>query len=175
MFRRFLIIGFLSALMFPCLLLAQSEKKNELKWLTFEKAMESSKKQKKLIYVYLNSSTCGWCRRFESQTLANEAVKEKLSKDFIVTKINTGSTEKQTFQGKEVTERQLGMMFSVRGVPTSAFVDASADSMQLITKLPGFMPADQFAALLKFMGEGWYKNMSYQEFLESEQKLQKTK
>ncbi len=142
----------------------------ELDWKELGKGMELSKEEEKPLFVYIYSTHCGWCRRFNKATLQDTSVVRILSENFIVSRPNTSSTKKQGFKGKKATERQLAAMFAVRGVPSSVFLDSNG---KLITKLPGFMPPDVFKKVLKYIGEKWYKDMSYQEFLESEKKLEK--
>lgn len=165
MFRRFSQILFLTIL---ALSYAQKTESDSINWKTYEKAKKLSKDSGRPIYFYIYSNSCGWCRRFVQQTLQDSIVLRKLNSKFIPVKINSSSTEKQKVDGKEVTERQLAAMFAIRGVPTSAFMDSEG---KLITKLPGYIPPAQFLSILNYIGDGWYKDMEYQEYIESEEKL----
>jgi len=56
----------------------------QLHWLdNYKEARSQAKKEHKLIYVFISSSSCGWCHKFERTILQDEAVKEKLKKEFI--------------------------------------------------------------------------------------------
>jgi len=165
--KRLVITWFFLAL---TLSLAGDAKTPTIQWLPLEKAMKTARAQKKPLYVYLYGSYCGWCKKFEAQTLKDAQVVSILSEKFVLSKINTASTELQEFEGKKLAERQLAAMFAVRGVPASAFMDSAG---KLIAKLPGYMPPDKFLPVLKYVGDGWYSDMTYQEFLDSEEKLKK--
>ena len=142
----------------------------EIDWKPLGKAVELAKKDGKPVYVYLFRNGCGWCKKFKNKTLAKSEIIEQLSENFYSCQLNSSSTKKQEFNGEKLTEGQLAAMFAVRGVPTSAFLDSDG---KIIAKLPGFMSSDQFLNVLKYIGKGWYKDMTYQEFLESEDKLKK--
>ena len=56
----------------------------ELQWLdNYNTAMQKAKQENKLIYVFISSSTCGWCDKFEKTTLQDENVKKRLKKEFV--------------------------------------------------------------------------------------------
>ncbi len=165
MFRKFLLIVSLTIIAISN---AEKSEADSINWKTYEKALKLSKESGRPIYFYIYSNSCGWCRRFVQQTLQDSLVMRKLNSKFIPVKINSSSTEKQKLDGKEITERQLAAMFAIRGVPTSAFMDTEG---KLITKLPGFIPPAQFMSVLNYIGDGWYKDMDYQEYIESEEKL----
>ncbi len=56
----------------------------ELHWYDeYEDALHEAKKEHKLIYVFISSSQCGWCHKFEKTTLQDEEIKKRLQKEFI--------------------------------------------------------------------------------------------
>jgi len=66
------------------MLLAVSLMATELKWFdNYDAALVEAKKENKLVYVFITSSTCGWCHKFEKTTLQDEGVKKRLKSEFI--------------------------------------------------------------------------------------------
>ena len=56
----------------------------ELDWThDYEKALIQAKKEHKLVYVFITSDRCKWCRKFEHTTLQNKAVLKRLYAEFI--------------------------------------------------------------------------------------------
>jgi protein disulfide-isomerase len=56
----------------------------ELHWYDdYNEALHEAKKEHKLIYIFISSSDCGWCHKFEKTTLQDEEIKKRLSKEFI--------------------------------------------------------------------------------------------
>ena len=66
------------------MLLAVSLMATELKWFdNYDAALVGAKKENKLVYVFISSSQCGWCHKFEKTTLQDEGVKKRLKSEFI--------------------------------------------------------------------------------------------
>ena len=164
--RKFLT----TLLLFGVVLAGFAGQPKKTQWLPFGKAREESRKEKKILLTYIYSTGCGWCRRFWNTTLTNPEIDSLIDNFFVATKVNLASNDKVEIDGKSYTERQVGAMFAVRGTPTTIFITPTDT---ILAKIPGYMPADQFKTVLKYFGEGWYKDMTYQEFMESEKKLKK--
>lgn len=142
-------------------------------WYPFGKAWERAEKTGKPLMVYIYSRGCGWCTRFVKNTLENPEIWRYLNDNFIKTQLNLGSTNLVEFKGEKYTERDIGASFGVRGTPTTIFmfVDTTGNA---VTKLPGYVPPEQFMTLIKavkkYVSEKWYKDLTFSQFLESEQK-----
>lgn len=54
----------------------------------YKSALEKAKKENKIVYVLLTSDNCRWCRKFESTTLQDKGIQERLAKEFIVVHIS---------------------------------------------------------------------------------------
>ncbi len=66
------------------LLLTLSAMATELHWYDdYNEALNAAKKEHKPVYIFISSSQCGWCHKFEKTTLQNEEVKSRLAKEFI--------------------------------------------------------------------------------------------
>jgi hypothetical protein len=61
----------------------------ELDWPhDYKVALAQAKKENKVLYVLLTSDNCRWCRKFESTTLQEKVIKDKLHKNFVVVHIS---------------------------------------------------------------------------------------
>ena len=49
----------------------------------YKKALGDAKKENKLIYVFITSDSCKWCRKFENTTLQDKAILKRLHSEFI--------------------------------------------------------------------------------------------
>jgi len=66
------------------LFLAVTLMATELHWYDdYNEALREAKKEHKLVYIFISSSDCGWCHKFEKTTLQDEEIKKRLSKEFI--------------------------------------------------------------------------------------------
>lgn len=55
----------------------------EMNWTTYEKALESAKKQDKIVMIMLGRSTCGVCNYMKAQVFTEKLIIEKFNKKFI--------------------------------------------------------------------------------------------
>lgn len=131
-------------------------------WLPYNEGLLKAKKENKYVLIYFYTDECGWCRKMEKETYSNEEVKKILSDKFVNIKINARSENKVVENGEEISERKLATLFQVSGYPTTWFLESNYTK---IAPLPGYVPADQFISVIKYIGEGWYKNISFEEYL----------
>lgn len=143
-------------------------KTGQPKWLSLQDAEKTAQKEHKPILIVFWHPGCGWCVRFEKQTLNNPIIADILNKHFAPVKVNTRSNSTEVWQSNRITERNFAARFGIRGTPTTAFFD---DSLKFLTKLPGYVPAENFESILKYIYGKWYENLTFQEFMESEKKL----
>jgi len=66
------------------LFLAVTLMATELHWYDdYNAALDAAKKEHKLVYIFISSSQCGWCHKFEKTTLQDEGIKKRLAKEFV--------------------------------------------------------------------------------------------
>ncbi len=139
-------------------------------WQDFSEAYPTAKMEGKHLIINFYSTSCFWCRKLDKETFADSAVSAQLAKDFIGAKVNTRSSQNVVWQGKSMTESDLALAFMVRGVPTTAFVDTAGE---IIGQFSGFVPPETFIMTLKYVGGYWYRELTYQEFVATEEALKK--
>ena len=67
------------------LILISSLLSAELGWLDdYEVSLKIAKKENKDIYVFVTSSTCRWCKKFENTTLQDKEVLKLLNKKYVL-------------------------------------------------------------------------------------------
>jgi len=49
----------------------------------YEKALVDAKKENKLVYIFITSDSCKWCRKFENTTLQDKGILKRLHREFI--------------------------------------------------------------------------------------------
>ena len=93
-----------------------------------------------------------------------------MSNDFVLAVVDGDSKNKVKVAGKEgkiseVTERQLSKIFGVKGYPTTVFLKSDGTK---IAPISGFLPADRFLLVLKFISTDAYEEMSFQAFTQKQ-------
>jgi len=134
-----------------------------LNWLSYNEGLTLAENENKYVLIYFYTDGCSWCKKMIDQTYSNEEVKKILSDKFVTIKINARSENKVVEDGKEISERELATLYQVSGYPTTWF---SESNHSRVAPLPGYVTTEQFIPVLNYIGEGWYKSISFKEYLE---------
>ena len=134
-----------------------------LNWLPYNEGLLKAEKESKYVLIDFYTDWCGYCKKMDKETYTDQEVLKAISKNFVTIKINAESENKVVEGDKEITERGLANLFQVSGYPTIWFLESDNEK---IAPLPGFVPAQQFKIVLDYIGEGWYKDISFEEYLE---------
>jgi thioredoxin-related protein len=137
-----------------------------IEWHTFDKGLELAQKEKKLFVVDFYTDWCHWCKVMDKDTYGNKEVIAFARQNAILAKVNAETDEKFKFKGASYSGRELSMMFGVRGFPTTSFLN---DKGELITSISGYIQADRFNLILKFLAGNWYEKMKFEEFAKKEE------
>ena len=157
----------------PVLVLSESSKTPEVSWVSYDKGLETAKKQKKHILVDFYTSWCGWCKKMDKDTYTNSQVKKLLADNYVVVKLNAESNKSLNVNGKSTTERQVAQEYKVTGYPTTCFLKPDGER---IACLPGYAGPEQFTNILSYIKDKAYeKEMRLDEYIkEKEQKKGKS-
>jgi len=143
-------------------------------WMAFNAGIEKGVKENKNIIVDFYTDWCHWCKVMDEKTFSDPKVAKELKEKFITIRINAESkTEKASFQGNEYTNVELTHAFHVTGFPSLAFI---SPQQEVITVIPGYIPAEQFYYLLSYVDQECYKKqLSLDEFIKRKGDCDSTK
>ena len=130
-------------------------------WQPISEAVAAVQRDSTVLLVHAYAVWCGWCTRVDREVYTDDAVQAYLAERFTVARLDVESPDSVAFFGDTTTMRALGTALGVRGTPTTAFFDPNGG---YITMLPGFTPPARFLQILRFIGEGAYERMSFEEF-----------
>jgi thioredoxin-related protein len=133
-------------------------------WVSFNEGMARAAKEKKHVVIDFYTSWCHWCKVMDRETFSDPEVKKYLADNFVTIRIDAENmTQKLLYKGEEYTPLTLGRRFGVRGFPSLAYLDREGD---LVTIVPGFVPAKTFLPLLQYMEKECYRQrMTFDEFI----------
>ncbi|MBA7532075.1 Thiol:disulfide interchange protein DsbD [subsurface metagenome] len=134
-----------------------------LNWLSYNEGLALAEKENKYVLIDFYTDWCGYCKKMNKETYSNEEVKSILNKNFVIVKVNAESENKVIENGEEIIERELAKSYQVTGYPTTWFLESNHNP---IAPLPGYVTAEQFIPVLNYIGEGWYKSISFKEYME---------
>ncbi len=127
-------------------------------FISYESAIKLAKAENKVVLVDVYTDWCGCCKRLDKEVYPDPKVKAELTKYFAATKLNAESSAMHTFQGNQHSEQQMASVWGISSYPTILFV--SPDE-QVINRIEGYSPADDFAQVLKYIGTGAYKTTDF--------------
>ncbi len=105
----------------------------EINWSEdFETALVEAKKEHKDIYVFISSTSCPWCAKFEREVLSNDKVIKALEKDYIVVHLI-----------KEMDDIPKG--YSARVIPRHYFADSNG---KVFYTFAGYYDSNDFLSTL---------------------------
>lgn len=79
---------------------------------SLKEALAKAKKEKKALFIEGYTSWCGWCKKLDRTTMADEGVAEYMNKNFVNLKMDMESEE-----GSKVAQT-----YRVRGYPSMLFL-----------------------------------------------------
>jgi thioredoxin-related protein len=133
-------------------------------WLPFNDGMALAAKEGKHVVIDFYTSWCHWCKVMDKETFSNPEVKKYLAENFVTIRVDAeGRTGELVYKGKTYTPVALARMFGVKGYPSLAYLDREGE---LVTVVPGFVPAKSFLPLLHYMEKECYKQrVTFEEFM----------
>jgi len=144
-----------------------TKKADTLVWHKYDEGLAKARKEKKHTLVAFYTNWCGWCRRMDKLTFADEEVKKVLNESYVAIKVNAQSKEKVEVDEKKITEGELAKKFSVRSYPTTWFLKYSGDR---IAPYYGYADAPTFLNVLNYIKDDLYDKISFNEYLENQDK-----
>jgi len=159
MLRR-MWMSLLLALLLPCAVGAAP-----VTWRGWNEGLAAAAGGTKPVIVDVYTDWCGWCKRMDKDVYARADVSEYLNQHFVMVRLNAEGSERVTYAGHTMTARALAGGFEVTGYPTMIFL--KADGTHLVN-VPGYVPADQFLKLVRYIGDGHMdRGVSWEEYSRS--------
>ena len=140
----------------------KEKEKDVIKWLSYDEAVKQSKKKPKKIFIDVYTDWCGWCKKMDKTTFEDAQIATYVNKKYYAVKLNAESTKTLTFQGKEMTERELSSkVFKITGYPCTVYLDSDE---KLIQPIPGYMDVPTLDKILHYIGDDHYKTKTWEQF-----------
>ena len=152
----------------------EEKKVAEIKWLTFEEAVELNKTQPKKIFIDVYTDWCGWCKVMDKNTFKNPYISEYISENYYAVKLDAEQKEDIVFQGntfkfvprgkKGYHELAAALLNGKLSFPTVVFLD---EQLRMIQPIPGYQKPENLAPILQYFGEDLHTSVSWEDFQKS--------
>ncbi len=144
----------------------------EVKWYTFEEAVELSKKNPKKMMIDIYTPWCGWCKKMDKTSFVDPKVAAYLSKHFYAVKLDAEMKEEVLFNGHKfefmsdagkrgVHTLAYSLLEGKMSYPSIVYMD---EKMHRILISPGYKDGKDLLKELKFTGEEQYNVMKWEEY-----------
>lgn len=152
----------------PSLAHAQTaaEPVEDVDWLPMPEAMAQAQESGKKLLVDVYAPWCGWCTRLQTDTYTDPEVQALVREHFVVARLNI-DVQDDSLQFREFTlsSAELAAGLGASGTPTTVFLEPSTD---YITRVPGFIQAEEFREVLRYIAGGTYGEQNFQEWKEAQ-------
>jgi thioredoxin-related protein len=97
----------------------------------------------------------------EEGTFSDAEIADYINTNFIPAKVKTTANETFKTPFGDVTTMQLARSLQIRGVPAVYFFSPEG---KVVFNVPGYVPADMYSVILRYVAERHYENKSFQDF-----------
>lgn len=134
----------------------------EPQWRGWNQGLREAGAGKRPVLVDVYTDWCGWCKRMDRDVYSRRDVQDYLSRKFVTVRINAEHDDAASYAGRSYTSRTLASYFGVTGYPTTIFLASDGGHL---ANVPGYLPADQFLQLLRYVGDGYMdRGVSFEDF-----------
>jgi thioredoxin-related protein len=131
-------------------------------WRDWKTGIRDAEASKRPMLVDVYTDWCGWCKRMDRDVYARPEVRDYLSKHFVTVKLDAEDETAALYEGRKYSYKTLASRFRVTGYPTTIFLRPDGAH---IANVPGYVPADRFLLLLRYIGDGHLdRGVSFESF-----------
>ncbi len=146
--------------------------KETVQWMSFEEAIEKNKISPKKIFIDVYTDWCGWCKKMDAGTFNNPVVAKYLNEKYYNVKLDAEGKDPIEFDGHTfkwvntgrngIHELAYALLSGKMSYPTVVFLD---EQFRIIQPLPGYQKAPFFDKVIKFYGEDYHKEKTWDDFI----------
>ncbi|MEE4196938.1 MAG: DUF255 domain-containing protein [Bacteroidales bacterium] len=143
----------------------------EVKWYSFEEAVELNQKEQKKIFIDVYTDWCGWCKKMDANTFSHPTIAKILNEHYYAVKFDAESRDTIDFAGQQFINQgnsnrsphqlAIALLQGKMSYPSVAYLN---ENNQRLTAVPGYYTPDKLEPLLLYIAEDVYKSKSFQEF-----------
>lgn len=131
-------------------------------WKSFDDGLTQAKGTSRKILVDVYTDWCTWCKKMDAEVYTDPAVKDYLSKNYVIVKMNAEAEGTVHYKGNDYSPGELAAAFGVNGYPATLFLRSDSEP---ITLLPGYMEAPMFLHVLTYIAENHYEKKKFDQYL----------
>lgn len=118
----------------------------KIEWISLSEAHEKMQAEPRKIIVDVYTNWCGWCKRMDRDTFANEDIAKYVNENFYAVKLNAESQDEELIMGESMSHRTIARQLQVSGYPTIVIIN---EDFKTFTPYPGYKDAKAFMKMLE--------------------------
>ncbi len=131
-------------------------------WRGWNDGLDRARSSGKPVIVNVYTDWCGWCRRMERDVYGKAEISRYLRERFVTIRLNAEASDAASYEGRRTDSQGIAQRFRVSGYPTTVFLRSTGEHL---ANVPGYVPADRFLLLLRYVAEGHAdRNVPFTEF-----------
>lgn len=145
----------------------------KVKWISFEQAVEKTKKEPRKIIIDIYTDWCHWCNVMDTKTYSNPEIAKYINKHYYAVKLNAETLDTIKFKGHVFVNRQIkarypndfaiALLQGKLSYPSFVFMN---ENLEVITVLKGFLDPKKFEPYLNYISQGEYlKKIKFDDYL----------
>jgi thioredoxin-related protein len=120
-------------------------------WHSFEEGLRAAATSDLRVLVVASTRGCAWCKKLERDVLSRREVQDYVAARFVPARLDGADRRTSIeFGGRRFSPAELAAAYGVAGLPATLFLEATG---QLISRLPGYHPADRYLEALRQVAE----------------------
>lgn len=146
---------------------------SQIQWLTWEQAVEKSKKEKRKVFVDVHTEWCGWCKKMHKTTFSDERIIKYINKNYYAIKLDAEKKENIQLKGKTFEFTRYGsrgyhqlattLLNGKMSFPSLVFMD---EDFNVIQAIPGYQDELNFYMIATYFGENLHKSKPWNIYVE---------
>ncbi|MBK9735306.1 MAG: DUF255 domain-containing protein [Saprospiraceae bacterium] len=145
---------------------------NKIKWLSWEEALEKSKKDKKKIFIDVYTDWCGWCKKMDKTTFSEDHIARYVNANYYAVKFDAEMKIPVTLKGKTYNFVKSGtsgyhefaahILQGKMSYPSMVFMD---EDVSMIQAIPGYQDSPTFEMIITYFGSNSHKSIPWNKYM----------
>lgn len=144
-----------------------------IEWLSWEEAIARNAEAPRKIMVDVYTDWCGWCKKMDKTSFVDPEVATYVNENFYAVKLDAEQQDDITFDGhtfsydpsvgrRGVHALAVALLDGRMSYPSIVYLD---EAQKRITISPGFKQAPALLREIRYVGDGRFREMSYEDYL----------
>jgi len=149
--------------------------------MTWEEVFDKSRTEKKKIFIDVYTHWCGWCKKMDKTTFAQESIVQYINENYFPVKFDAQYTEVVRFKGEDYQFIKQGnsgyhelaakLLHGQMSFPSIVFLD---EDFNIIQSIPGYQDVSNFEMIATYFAGNHHRYIPWSRYAENYKKNHST-